>query len=234
MASPEAQKRGPYDEATARVYTRGTYGTRSGFGERPAVLVVDFCVGMSDPASPVGSDMSDAVLATRDLLAAARELGLPIAYTTVGYTKGSDEGGPFLKKVPALRIFEEERWSAIDPRVLPAEGEPVIVKKFASAFFGTALASLFASQGVDTVIVTGSTTSGCVRASAVDAMQSGFRVVVPRECVADRAPGPHEANLFDLDAKYADVVSLQEVLTWLHGLEKTAPRRQPGRSHIAT
>lgn len=212
-----------YDQLTERTYQRGTFGSSSGFGERPAVLVVDFCLGMTDPASPLGADMTPAVLATKRLLHAARHQQRPVVYTTVVYTKGCTDGGAFVQKIPALRVFEEGGpWSAIDPRVGPRESEPVVVKKFASAFFGTGLAALLTSQGVDTVIVAGSTTSGCVRASALDALQSGFRVVVPRECVADRAPGPHEANLFDLNAKYADVLSLEEVLAQLRVLEQVS------------
>jgi nicotinamidase-related amidase len=203
-----------YDQQTERTYARGTFGTQSGFGQQPAVLVVDFCLGMTDPASPLGADMSPAIAATRQLLECARGCGLPIVYTTVVYTKGCPDGGAFVQKVPAMRIFEEGgRWSELDPRLDRRPSEPVVVKKFASAFFGTNLAALLTSQRVDTVIVTGSTTSGCVRASAVDALQSGFRVIIPRECVVDRAPGPHEANLFDLHAKYADVMGLQDVLT---------------------
>ena len=208
-----------YDDQTTEIYQRGTFGSRSGVGRRPGVLVVDFCLGMTDPTSPLGSDMTAALSATRRLLDTCRRLGLPIVYTTVRYDKGCPDGGAFLEKVPALRVFEEGGpWSAIDARVAPCPGEPIVVKKFASAFFGTSTASIFTSHGVDTVIVTGSTTSGCVRASAVDALQSGFRVVIPRECVADRAPGPHEANLFDLHAKYADVVSLDELLALLDTL----------------
>jgi nicotinamidase-related amidase len=177
------------------------------------VLVVDFCLGMTDTASPLGSDMHSALAGTRRLLDAARSGALPVVYTTVRYDKGCPDGGAFLDKVPALRVFEAgSPWSAIDERVAPCMGEPIVIKKFASAFFGTNAASIFTGRGVDTVIVTGCTTSGCVRASAVDALQHGFRVVIPRECVADRAPGPHEANLFDLRAKYADVLTLEEVL----------------------
>jgi nicotinamidase-related amidase len=202
-----------YDEQTEQTYARGTFGTRSGFGQQPAVLVVDFCLGMTDPASPLGADMSEAIAATRQLLECARTRGLPIVYTTVVYTQGCPDGGAFIQKVPAMRIFEERsRWSELDPRLARQASEPVVVKKFASAFFGTNLAALLTSQRVDTVIVTGSTTSGCVRASAVDALQSGFKVIIPRECVADRAQGPHEANLFDLQAKYADVMATKDVI----------------------
>jgi maleamate amidohydrolase len=205
-----------YDAETDRTYARGTFGSASGFGARPAILVVDFCLGMTDPTSPLGSDMSSAIAATRRVLDVARERSVPIVYTTVVYARGCADGGAFVHKVPALRIFEEGGpWSAIDTRLQRRDTEPVIVKKFASAFFGTSLAALLTSLGTDTVIVTGSTTSGCVRASALDALQSGFRVIVPRECVADRAPGPHEANLFDLQAKYADVVCVDDLLVVL-------------------
>lgn len=213
----------PYGQETARIYDRGTFGSRSGFGQRPALLVVDFCLGMTDPASAMGADMTEAVLSTARLLAVARAAGIVIVYTTVLYAKGCRELGIRAEKVPALRIFEEGGpWSAIDPRVENLPGEVVIEKRFPSAFFATNLAPLLIAERVDTVIVTGSTTSGCVRASAVDAYQYGFRVVIPRECVADRAPGPHVANLFDLDAKYADVVSAAEVLTQLENLIPTA------------
>jgi nicotinamidase-related amidase len=210
-----------YDAATAETYARGTFGGQSGFGLVPAILVVDFCLGMTDPASPLGADMPSAIGATRSLLDLARSRRAPVLYTTVVYARGCADGGAFIKKVPALRIFEEGGpWSEIDPRLGRLESEPVIVKKFASAFFGTGLAALLTSLGTDTVIVTGCTTSGCVRASALDALQSGFRVIVPRECVADRAPGPHDANLFDLQAKYADVVSVAEVLAALELIQR--------------
>lgn len=213
-----------YDEATASTYARGALGSSSGFGNHPSILLVDYCLGMTDPASPLGSDVSDAIKATIRLLEVARAQWLPVAYTTVRYSKGCRDGGAFVEKIPSLRIFEEGGpWSAIDPRVVPQAGEPVLLKKFASAFFGTGLASLLTSQMVDTVIVTGFTTSGCVRASALDALQSGFRVVVPRECVADRAPGPHAANLFDLHAKYADVMDLDDVLEHLRRLRVANP-----------
>jgi nicotinamidase-related amidase len=216
-----------YDSPTQATYVRGTFGSRSGFGTRPGVLVVDFCLGMTDPSSPLGSDMTAALAATRRLLEVARSLSLLVVYTTVRYDKGCPDGGAFLDKVPALRVFEDgSPWSAIDDRVAPCVGEPILIKKFASAFFGTHCASLFTSHGVDTVIVTGCTTSGCVRASAVDALQHGFRVVIPKECVADRAPGPHEANLFDLQAKYADVLALDEVLLELRPRAQAPPTRR--------
>jgi len=207
------------EEETTRVYERAGFGKRTDWGKHPALLIVDFCYGMTDPASPLGSDMSVAIEATGQLLSVMRQKNLPIAYTTVKYTRGARDGGAFVRKIPALKVFEEGveggRWSEIDARLAPLPTEPIVIKRFASAFFGTNLASLYTFSGVDTVIVTGSTTSGCVRASALDALQNGFSVIVPRECVADRAQTPHETNLFDLNAKYADVVSLNEVLGYL-------------------
>jgi nicotinamidase-related amidase len=208
------------DQKAIEIYERSGLGRKSGFGKRPAVLVVDFCLGMTDPASPLGADMTNEVKATATLIQECRTKGLLVVYTTVQYAKGCKDGGAFIKKVPSLRIFEEGNgnWSEIDPRLERIPEEPVINKRFASAFFGTNLASLFTSEGVDTVIVTGSTTSGCVRASALDALQNGFMVIIPREAVADRAQAPHEANLFDLQAKYADVVSLEETLSYIREL----------------
>lgn len=207
---------------TKQVYERAGFGKRTQWGKRPALLIVDFCYGMTDPASPLGSDMGAAIWATGQVLKVMRQKHLPVAFTTVRYTKGAQDGGAFVRKIQALRVFEEGveggRWSEIDARLEPLPTESIIIKKFASAFFGTNLASLFTSERVDSVIVTGSTTSGCVRASALDALQNGFSVIVPRDCVADRAQGPHESNLFDLNAKYADVVSLEETLAYLDGI----------------
>jgi len=201
---------------TWQKYQVAGIGATAGAGTRPALLIVDFCLGMTSPASPLGLDADAAIEATGQLLEVFRQKDLPIAFTTVRYTKGCKDGGAFVRKIPTLRVFEEGgKWSDLDPRLPNLPHEPVINKRFASAFFGTNLASLFTVEKVDTVIVTGCSTSGCVRASALDALQSGFMVIVPRECVADRAPDVHNANLFDLNAKYADVVSVTEVLDYL-------------------
>ncbi len=209
------------EQDTWQRYDKAGLGQSSGFGERPALLIVDFCYGMTSLDSPLGADMSEAIEATARLATVCREKGLPVIFTTVQYTKGCKDGGAFIRKIPALRLFEEGagHWAEIDERIPPLPGEPIVIKRFASAFFGTNLASLLTAERVDTVIVTGCTTSGCVRASALDALQSGFTVVVPRECVADRAPGPHTANLLDLHAKYADVISLAETVNYLNSLE---------------
>jgi len=190
---------------------------RAGFGEKPALVVVDVNRGFTDPASPLVCDLDACVSAIARLLEAFRAAGLPVVFTTVVYDEfGKQAAAVFIEKVPALLVLEPgSPWVEIDPRIAPVEGEPVLSKHFASAFFGTTLASVLASAGVDTVVVTGASTSGCVRATALDAMQHGYRVVVPREAVGDRNQAAHEANLYDLDTKYADVVSVEDVLSEL-------------------
>ena len=187
---------------------------RAGFGDKPALVVVDVNRGFTDPASPLVCDLDECVAAIARLLETFRRAGLPVVFTTVVYDDfGKQAAAVFIEKVPALLVLEPgSPWVEIDPRIAPAEGEPVLSKHFASAFFGTTLASALASEGADTVVVTGASTSGCVRATALDAMQHGYRVVVPREAVGDRNQAAHEANLYDLDTKYADVVSLAEAL----------------------
>jgi len=183
-------------------------------GEKPALVVVDVNRGFTDPASPLVCDLDDCVAAIARLLEAFRRADLPVVFTTVCYDEfGKQAAAVFLEKIPALLVLEPgSPWVEIDPRIAPAEGEPVLSKYFASAFFGTTLASMLASAGADTVVVTGASTSGCIRATALDAMQHGYRVVVPREAVGDRNPAAHEANLYDLDTKYADVVSVEDVV----------------------
>jgi maleamate amidohydrolase len=188
------------------------FGERQGAGARPALVVVDLVNGFTDPGSPLWCDADEAVAATARLLDAARAAGAPVAFTTVQYDEAGERvAQAFLAKVPALRTLQAgSRWPQVDERIAPRAGEPVLLKLFASAFFGTPLAAMLAASGTDTVVVTGASTSGCVRATVVDALQHGYRVVVPREAVADRQAGPHEAALFDIDAKYGDVVALEE------------------------
>jgi maleamate amidohydrolase len=193
------------------------WGGRQGAGERPAVVVVDFSRGFTEPASPLACAADDAVAATAQLLEAARAAGAPVFYTTVAYdAAGLEQAQAFIAKSPALAQLTPDSWLAeIDPRIAPAEGEPVLTKLYASAFFGTPLADQLREAGVDTVILVGASTSGCVRASAVDALQHGHRVLVLREGVADRLAEAHERALLDMDAKYADVVSIDEALAAL-------------------
>jgi maleamate amidohydrolase len=190
---------------------------RAGFGTRPALIVVDMSVGFTDPESPLHCDLEEVVGAIAQLLAASRAARYPVLYTTVAYDDaGKKAATVFIDKVPALLTLEAgSRWVEIDPRLAPQPGEAVVTKLFASAFYKTPLASLLAAQQVDGVIVTGASTSGCVRATAVDALQHGYRVVVPREAVGDRNLAAHEANLYDIDAKYGDVLALDDVLEHL-------------------
>jgi len=195
---------------------------RAGFGRKPALIVIDMSVGFTDPDSPLHCDLEEVVEALEHLLGATRAARLPVVYTTVAYDEAAKErAAVFLEKVPALLTLEAgSPWVEIDPRLTPQPGEPVLTKLFASAFYGTTLASLLAAQQVDGLIVTGASTSGCVRATAVDALQHGYRVVVPREAVGDRNPAAHEANLYDIDAKYGDVVSVADVLAFLASRER--------------
>ena len=207
------------DEQARDVYERARLGQSVRLGQRPAVLVVDLSCGFTDPECALGSDLSEQVEATKRLLVAAREKGLPVVFTTIGFEPSLKDGGLWLQKAPALAELQlGGRWVEIDPRLERREDETVIVKKGASAFFGTNLASVLISQGVDSVILCGATTSGCIRASAVDLLQYGFPTLVPRECVGDRAQAPHDANLFDIQAKYADVVSLDEALAYVESV----------------
>jgi nicotinamidase-related amidase len=204
----------------------GFHGSGGGIGERPALVVVDMSVGFTDPESPLACDLEHVVEALGELLHAARRAGIPVVYTTVAYDdEGERRAATFIQKVPALlTLADGSRWVEIDPRLAPQPGEPVLRKLHASAFFETELAELLAAANADSVIVTGASTSGCVRATAVDALQHGYRTVVPREAVGDRNPDAHEANLYDIDAKYGDVVSLEEALGRLEELAGTHAR----------
>lgn len=202
-------------------YRRHGLGNRVGFGQRPALLVIDFVKAYTTPGSPLyaAPGVPDAVQASVPLLDAARAKGVPVIYTTVAYAKDGRDGGVFVKKVPALlQLTHDSPLAQIVDELPPADDDMVVEKKYASAFFGTHIAATLTAMGIDTVIMVGCSTSGCIRASAVDGMQYGFRVIVPRECVGDRAPEPHEANLFDINGKYGDVVTLDEVLSYLKQL----------------
>jgi nicotinamidase-related amidase len=191
------------------------FGQRAGgVGRRPALVIIDMNNGFTDPASPLVCELDDTVAAIRKLLEAARRAEAPVVFTTVSYGEGDRATAKaFIDKVPVLLTLEAgTRWVEIDERIAPRPEEPVLNKLFASAFFGTPLASLLASHGCDSVIVTGASTSGCVRATVVDVLQHGYRPVVPREAVGDRNPAAHDAALYDIDLKYGDVVSLDECL----------------------
>jgi nicotinamidase-related amidase len=197
---------------------------RAGFGRRPALVVIDVNRGFTDPASPLVCDLDDVVGAIARLLEAFRDSGLPVAFTTVAYDEaGKQAAAVFIAKIPALLTLEAgSEWTEIDPRIAPRNDEPVLTKLWASAFHGTAFASFLTASGCDSLVVTGASTSGCIRATAVDALQHGYRVVVPREAVGDRNPAAHEANLYDIDAKYGDVVPLDVVLADVRSLAAPA------------
>jgi maleamate amidohydrolase len=200
------------------IYSRSGIGGRVGIGERPALLVVDFQYGFTDPANPLGGELDEVLVATAALLEVARAQGLPVAFTAVEFQEGQRDRLVWLRKMPGLAtLVAGSRWCEIDERVKPAPGEPVFGKQAASAFFGTSLPSFLASCGVDSLIVTGCVTSGCVRASVVDAVSWGYRTVVVADCVADRASAPHSSNMFDMESKYADIESLSTVIGMLTG-----------------
>lgn len=198
-------------------YQQIGFSVRIGFGERPAILVIDMCRGITEPGHPLSIDMSAAFEPMTRMLGLARERGVPVIYTTVAYTPPHlADGGTFVAKIPLLReLVEGSPLTEIDSRCAPQRGDIVITKKFPSAFYGTNLQSMLTSLKVDTTIVVGNSTSGCVRATVIDAVSGGFRVIIPRECVADRAPLSHAVNLFDMDAKYGDVMSTTNVIQYL-------------------
>jgi maleamate amidohydrolase len=199
---------GPHGEA---------FSGRLGWGTSPALVVVDLVRAYTERGGPFAlPDAGAAVAATRQLVDAARSHGRLVVWTVVRYAAGLEDAGLFVHKVPALACFVEDApggWGEL--ALKPGAGEPVVVKQYASAFFGTSLASTLRVAGADTVVVTGVSTSGCVRATAMDALNNGFRPMVVREACADRTTAVHDANLTDLDAKYADVVGVEDALAHL-------------------
>ncbi|UIJ73411.1 isochorismatase family protein [Aurantimonas sp. HBX-1] len=201
------------------VYKDAGFGASVPRGRKPAILVVDFSYGFTDTQYPTAADMSIEIAATRRLTDFARSAGMPVIYTTIAYMPLERDSLPWLKKATGMAaLMAGTRLVEIDAACGMAEGDALIVKHGASAFFGTNLAAILTGAGVDTLVVTGATTSGCVRASVVDAVQSGFSVLVPADCCADRAKAPHDANLYDMGQKYADVTDSEDVLAWLQSL----------------
>lgn len=210
---------------TAAVYDRAGFGHPILRGVRPAVVVVDLTYGFTDPGYATGTDLDGVVTSTRDLIDQARSVGAPVIFTTIAFDAGEVETRTWLRKATGMaNLLHGTRMVEIDERLAPGDTEHVVVKSGASAFFGTALAAYLAAKQTDTVIVTGATTSGCVRATAVDAVQSGFSVLVPRDCVGDRAQDPHEASLFDIQEKYGDVIDSADALDYLRSVPfRSAP-----------
>lgn len=206
------------------IYEKQGFGNRVGFGEKPALLIIDFINGFNDADQFGGGNIQDAIDNTAELLSLARHYDMPVCYTSHVYAEDGSENGIFNLKAPNLqKLVPGSKETEVVPELEPRAGERVLKKHYPSGFFGTDLAAWLHVRGVDTAIVTGCTTSGCVRATVVDAMGHGFRPIVPRECSGDRAEGPHEANLFDMEQKYADVMSLEEV-------KEELARLHPGQS----
>lgn len=195
------------DDGLAENYAQA-YSGRLQPGTAPALLLVDMVAAYLEPQSPLYCKTAAAAAdVAGELLAAARAGGRPIIFTNVEYEPGGANGGLFYRKAPVLSVFDRGSALGAFPRGLaPLQGEPVLTKQYPSAFFETGLAELLRDASVDTLVIGGYSTSGCVRASALDALQYGFAPFVVRDACADRHEAPHEANLFDLQAKYAEVV----------------------------
>jgi maleamate amidohydrolase len=211
----------PQPEDKHAIYQRAQLGHKLGYGQRPAVAVIDFQLGFTAPErSPLAGNLDAEVAATNRVIAAARQKNVPVIFTVVGYDPHrQDDAGLWPEKAPSLRLLTlGSELVELDPRLNHKPEDLVIVKKYASGFFGTYLASTLTMKGVDTLIVTGCTTSGCVRATVMDALAHGFRPIIPLEAVGDRAQEPHEANLFDIGSKYGDVVPVSEVIEYFENL----------------
>ena len=217
-------------------YLTAGFGGRVARGIRPAVIIVDFQRSFTDPGSPVGSQMNQALARTREVLDAARASHALIVFTVLAWGPGLHDAGPAAMKSSMASCLEDapgrdpSRFD-IDESLRRRESELVLRKRAPSAFFGTSLADVLIAHDIDTVLVCGTSTSGCVRATVVDAFSHGYPTLVPRECVSDRLQGPHEANLFDLDEKYADVISFQEGIDYLRSVrefEANLGRNDPG------
>jgi len=208
------------------LYAKKGLGSRIGWGARPAVIVVDMTNGFTDPGSPVGADLAEVIAETNRVLDVARKSGVPVIFTSIAYEDPDVEGGHWVRKIPALRVLRKGTPAVdVDVRLNRNPHEPVIYKCYTSSFFGTHLQALLQHLGVDTLVVCGTSTSGCIRATACDAVQLGFRCIVPETAVGDRAEAPHRANLFDIDSKYADVVPIPDVLEALQRIA-VAPRHR--------
>ena len=210
-------------QATAAKNYAGVWDNRLGFGKKTALLVIDLLQGYTLKGAPLfAPGVVKAVAEMPALLTAARAKKMPIIHTRVFYNPADfADGGIWIKKAPVLKsLVPGNKYAQFCKGVEPKKGELVIVKNYASCFFGTSLAATLTAMGADTVMITGCTTSGCIRASAVDAVQNGFRPIVVRECVGDRHDGPHEANLFDINAKYGDVISKAEAMQYIKGLQE--------------
>jgi maleamate amidohydrolase len=198
--------------ADDEVFARQGFGRSLGLVGRLGLVIVDFVAGFADPAQFGGGNIPDAIERTVELLALARASSWPVAHTRIVFSEAALPGDVFCLKVPSLRVLTEMAAAGqLVPQLQPAANELVVRKAAPSAFFETSLRSWLTQKQVETLIVAGSTTSGCVRATVVDAMSCGFRPVVIKDCVGDRAAAPHAASLFDMQQKYADVITFSEL-----------------------
>jgi nicotinamidase-related amidase len=215
-------------DADTGIYQQRGFQRRIGYGRRPALIHIDLANAWTKPGHAFSCDGMDTIIpAVQRLNEAGRVKGIPIVYTTTAYTNvdgPNSDCGLWRHKIPVELLHADDPWVQIDERIAPQPGELVLVKKRASGFHGTHLTSYLNAHGVDTVILTGVTMAGCVRHSCEDAIAEGFRPIVCREAVGDRVPGVVEWNLFDIDAKFGDVESLDQVLTYLRGIEPFATR----------
>lgn len=203
----------------SNTYKAAGFGASVPRGTRPGIVVVDFSYGFTDLQYPTASDAAAQMEKTKRICDAARAKGYPVIFTTISYHPGELDILPWLKKATGMRaLVEGTRLVEIDAATGIQPEDAIVVKKGASSFFGSTLNALLTGAGVDTVVVTGATTSGCVRGTVVDAVQSGYNVLVPHDCCADRAKAPHDANLYDMDQKYADVTDSDDILNWLDSL----------------
>jgi len=208
-------------EDILEIYNRAGLRNRIGFGQKPALLIVDLQVGFTDQEkSPLAGNLDDQIEVANRLIECARRRQVPVIFTVIAYEDEKfRDGGLWILKAPTLKMLKKgSGLDELDTRLNKLPDDMIIVKKYASAFFGTCLSSILHLLEVDTLIVIGCTTSGCLRATVVDGLQYGFRVIVPMEGVGDRAPGPHEAALFDIDSKYGDVLYLEDALNYLENL----------------
>jgi maleamate amidohydrolase len=195
-------------------YAAAGFGGSIGWGRSPAVVVIDVCQAYLDPASPLYAGVEAARDAVGELVRAARADGVPVVWTRVEYEPGGADGGVFYAKVASLAVFQRgaSTFGEFPPEVAPVEGETVYTKQYPSAFFGTSLVDDLRERGIDTVVLCGFSTSGCVRASCVDAVSYGFVPVVVPEACGDREIRPHDQAIFDMGAKYGEVVALADTL----------------------
>lgn len=212
------------NDGLQQFYERAGFAGRVGFGERPAILIIDIAKAWTDPSSPMGSNLDDVIAQIVRLLDVARARQIPLFFTTTAFQPNlEDVGAAVLQKKPLQKLLiNGTEWVQLHPDMGFQSGDVLIVKQRASAFFGTTLLSQLVARSIDTLIVTGCSTSGCVRASAQASHDNNLRTIVPREAVGDRSPIAHASNLFDINARMGDVISIDEVLEYL--------QQFPGRS----